>query len=108
MQVRCTEGIASHSGTESCVGIREGIHEALTGEHMGQPLSRVKPSFRVPTHWTLWKATPAGALLRAPARPGAVEDPGACGRSLYGNRESLDLAGGALPVRAGKARSRSR
>jgi hypothetical protein len=30
------------------------------------------------------------------------------GSSLYGNREILGLAGGALPVRAGKARSRSR
>jgi len=89
-------------------GIREGISEALAGEHMGQPLSRVKPSFRVPTHWTLWKATRAGALLRAPVRPGAVVDPGACGRSLHGNRESLDLAGGVVPVRAGKARSQSR
>ena len=73
MQVRRTEGIASHSGTESCVGIREGIGEALTGEPMGQPLSRVKPSFRVPTRWTLWKATRAGALLRAPVRPGEVD-----------------------------------
>jgi hypothetical protein len=108
VQVRCTEGIASHSGTESCVGIREAIHEALTGEHMGQPLSRVKPSSRVPTHWTLWKATRAGALLRAPAGPGAVEEPGACGRSLHGNRESLDLAGRIAPVRTGKARSQSR
>jgi hypothetical protein len=108
VQVRCTEGIASHSGTESCVDMRERIGEALTGEYMGQPLSRVKPSFRVPTHWTLWKATRGGALLRAPARPGAVEDPGACRRSLYGNRESWDLAGGVLPVRAGKARSQSR
>jgi len=73
VQVRRTEGIASHSGTESCVGIREGIGEALTGEPMGQPLSRVKPSFRVPTRWTLWKATRAGALLRAPVRPGEVD-----------------------------------
>jgi hypothetical protein len=30
------------------------------------------------------------------------------GSSLYGNREILGLAGGALPVRAGKVRSRSR
>jgi hypothetical protein len=30
------------------------------------------------------------------------------GRFLYGNREILGLAGDALPVRAGKARSRSR
>ena len=39
MQVRCTEGIANHSGTESCAGTCEGVGEALTGEHMGQELS---------------------------------------------------------------------
>jgi len=103
-----TEGLASHSGTESCAGIREGIGEALTGEHMGQPLSREKRLPWVPTHWFLRKATRTGALLRAPGRPGAVEDPGTCGRSLYGNREVLGLAGGVAPVRAGKARSCSR
>jgi hypothetical protein len=31
-----------------------------------------------------------------------------CGRSLYGNREILGLAGNVLPVRVGKVRSRSR
>ena len=30
MQVRCTEGLASHSDPESCAGIREGVSEALT------------------------------------------------------------------------------
>ena len=55
------------------------------------------------------KATWTGALLRAPAQPGVVEDPGMCGSSLYGNREVSGLACGRMPqVRIGKTRSRSR
>ena len=34
------EGLASHSGPESCAVSREGGSEALTGERAGQPLSR--------------------------------------------------------------------
>ena len=49
-----------------------------------------------------------GRAMRAPERPGVVEDPGMCGRSLRGNREILGLAGEVLPVRIGKARSHSR
>ena len=108
MQVRCTEGLANHSDPESCAGIREGVSEALTGECAGQPLSCERLKSRVPTRFETWKATRTGALSRAPGRPGVVEDPGMRGSSLYGNREILGLAGGALPVRAGKARSRSR
>lgn len=33
------EGVASHSGPESCVRHREVAGEALTGVHTGQPLS---------------------------------------------------------------------
>jgi hypothetical protein len=108
VQVRCTEGLANHSDPESCAGIREGASEALTGERAGQPLSCDRLQSRVPTRFETWKATRTGALLRAPGRPGVVEDPGMRGSSLYGNREILGLAGGRLPVRAGKARSRSR
>ena len=108
MQVRCTEGLANHSGLESCAGIREDVSEALTGERAGQPLSCERLSSRVATRFETWKATRTGALWRAPGRPGVVEDPGMRGSSMYGNREILGLAGGALPVRAGKARSRSR
>ena len=108
MQVCCIEGPANHDGTESCAVIREGLGEASTGEHMGQPLNRVSLSSRVPTRSRSWKATRTGALLQAPGRPGAVEEPGTCGRSLYGNREILGLAGDVVPVRAGKARSHSR
>jgi hypothetical protein len=40
VQVRCDEGIASHIGPESCAAHREVHGEALTGERIGQPLSR--------------------------------------------------------------------
>ena len=108
MQVRCTEGLANHSDPESCAGICEGVSEALTGERAGQPLSCERLSSWVSTRFETWKATRTAALWRAAGRPGVVEDPGMRGRFLYGNREILGLAGGALPVRAGKARSRSR
>ena len=38
----CGEGIASHTGPESCVGSRKAAGEALTGERAGQPLSPEK------------------------------------------------------------------
>ena len=34
------EGLASHTGPESCAVVREGGGEALTGERAGRPLSR--------------------------------------------------------------------
>jgi len=108
VQVCCTEGLANHSGPESCAGIREGVSEALTGECAGQPLSCERLQSRVPARFETWKAIRTGAPWRAPGRSGVVEDPGMRRRSLYGYREILDLAGGALPVRVGKARSRSR
>jgi len=40
VQVLYDEGLATHIDPESCVGIREGVGEALTGERIGQPLSR--------------------------------------------------------------------
>ena len=39
MQVLYGEGLASHTGPESCVAVREDRCEALTGECVGQPLS---------------------------------------------------------------------
>jgi len=41
VQVHYDEGLAIHIGPESCGGIRGGwSSEALTGERIGQPLSR--------------------------------------------------------------------
>ena len=57
MQVSHSEGLANHTGPESCVGIREDAGEALTGERIGQPLSREKSSTRRPTCLITRKAT---------------------------------------------------
>ena len=40
MRVRYVEGVAIHSGPESCAVTREGVSEALTGVRTGQVLSR--------------------------------------------------------------------
>lgn len=39
MKVHYSEGVATHTGPESCAQFREGLGEALTGERIGQPLS---------------------------------------------------------------------
>ena len=49
MKVRYRKGIANHSGPESCGGAREGVGEALTGESVGQPLSREIKQTGAPT-----------------------------------------------------------
>jgi len=40
------EGLATHSGPESCVAVREGSREALTGVRTGRVLSREIPLLR--------------------------------------------------------------
>jgi hypothetical protein len=40
VQVPHSEGVANHTDPESCAVSREGIGEALTGVHIGQPWSR--------------------------------------------------------------------
>jgi RNA-directed DNA polymerase len=41
MQEPYSEGVATHTGPESCGYLREGMPEALTGVHAGRVLSRV-------------------------------------------------------------------
>ena len=111
MKVHYDEGVATHIGPEPCAGVREDVGEASAGERIGQPLSRESvdhPGCRRCSRHR--KAIRSGALTRAPARPGVVEDPGMYGSSLHGNREISGSARAlsASLVRIGKARSRSR
>jgi hypothetical protein len=109
VQVPCDEGVAIRIGPESCAVVREDLGEALTGERIGQPLSRERVLFWVPTPCIWRKATYPGASSRALGRPGVVRDPGMCRRSLRGNREiSRSTVRQPPAVRIGKARSRSR
>jgi hypothetical protein len=45
------EGLASRDDPESCVGVREGVGEALTGAHTGWVLSPEIAKSRVPTQF---------------------------------------------------------
>jgi hypothetical protein len=46
VEVLYSEGIASHTGPEPCVRVREGTGEASAGDRIGQPLSRERTSSR--------------------------------------------------------------
>lgn len=67
------EGVATHTGPESCVGFPRGGGEALTGVHAGRVLSReIILNFRVPTLWDRWKARPDVSPARDTSGPCAV------------------------------------
>ena len=69
------EGLATHTDPESCVGVREGVVEALTGAHAGWVLSREITHSRRRPCGTMGKATPTGAHWRALGGPREVVDP---------------------------------
>ena len=109
MKVSCSEGVANHTGPRVMRRHLRRAGEALTGERIGQPLSRENKIVSGADVFRIMEGNTDGSVMRAPARPGVVEDPGMCGSSLCGNREISGLAGGGTPpVRIGKARSRSR
>ena len=94
MKVSYNEGLANHIGSESCIGVRKGDGEALTGERAGWVLSR---EIHAPPRGGLLRGADAveeggrqnpgrrsGETLRDPARS---ETPRMYGRTLPGNRE---------------------
>ena len=62
------EGLASHTGPESCAGRREAAGEALTGVHVSQVFSCEINAPGVPNLWTWAKATSTAALLASRGR----------------------------------------
>jgi hypothetical protein len=55
MKVSYSEGLATHADSESCIAVRKGGDEALTGERAGQVWSReIEPPSR--KRWPLWGA----------------------------------------------------
>jgi hypothetical protein len=76
VQVHCTEGIANHSGPESCAVARKGGGEALTGARAGRAIEPRNVYFGVPTLSEWRKATSAAALSRGAVGPRVVKEPG--------------------------------
>ena len=103
------EGLARHTGPESCAGLRKVSGEALTGVHADQPLSCEINRSGVPTLLIEAEGNTDHGVLREP-----WEDPAQSktlcmrGNSLYGNREipSVPIKDG-LVGRSEKAASRT-
>jgi hypothetical protein len=81
------EGLARHAGPKSCVGVREGEGEALTGVHTGPVLSREIV------------APPQGGLLRV---ADAFEDSGRPHRKRRQGKALTDPARSPDPVHVWK------
>ena len=104
MKESYVEGLASHDGPESCVGIREGVGEALTGVQAGRVSSREK--FIVRGADAVEKSGRQHGVVCYGERhlgPAWSETPRTSGCHLHGNREISWLAAGSLAVRIGKA-----
>ena len=110
VKVHCTEGIASHSGPESCAVVREGGGEALTGVRIGQPLSRETMNIPERRRFCTCGRQQSGVRYASAQTPGVVVDPGMYGNPPRGSREISNLAWRQRchQVRIGKVRSRSR
>jgi hypothetical protein len=94
MGISYSEGLANHAGPESCVGVRKGAGEALTGVRAGWVLSR---EIHAPPRGGLLRGADAvehggrrdlqrrcGETLQDPARS---ETPGMYASTSRGNRE---------------------
>ena len=64
MRTLYIEGVATHDGPESCVGVCEGVGEALTGVRAGQLLSREINGFGVPTLLSRTEGHIPGGVMR--------------------------------------------
>ena len=66
------EGVATHDGLESCVGVCEGGGEALTGVRAGRAIEPRNREFGAPTLFLKRKAISLVALSRGAGGPRAV------------------------------------
>ena len=68
------EGVAIHDGPESCAAVRKARGEALTGVHVGRPLSREISAWERRRGYVTRKAIWNGVLSRVPFQLPAVGD----------------------------------
>ncbi len=95
MKVSYVEGVATHNGLDSCVGVREDEGEALTGARAGRVLSR--EIYALPRKRQVLRdadAVEVGGRQHRVHRPRKVylgparsETPSRHGSTLFGNRE---------------------
>ena len=105
MKESYVEGLAAHGGPESCVVVRKGRGEALTGVRAGRVLSRERNSLRgadaVGEGGRPHSTYRYREMHRGPARS---ETPSMCGNTSRENREVLRSAtADGVGVRIGKS-----
>ena len=82
------EGVAHHTGPESCAVDRKVKGEALTGVRAGQPLSGEIILSGTPTLLTEAEGHTENGVMREPfSGPAPSETLSTCGNSMHGNRE---------------------
>ena len=97
------EGLANHSGPESCGCARESRPEALTGEHAGCVIEpRNQQSLDADPVNQVGKATRKDAPRQVPLRSDSVEERSMYGRSMCENREDSSVAPARKSGRGGK------
>ena len=89
MRVLYIEGVAIHGGPESCVGVREGVGEALTGVGVGGAIEPRNQSVRGADAVQLGgRRDRRSRYCEWPADPARSENPGMRGISMRENREA--------------------
>jgi len=81
MRTLYVEGVATHDGPESCVGVCKGVGEALTGVRAGSVLSREINEFGVPTLSYGAEGHIVGGASASSQRTLRGQRPGACTES---------------------------
>lgn len=87
MKESYVEGLAAHSGPESCVVVRKGRGEALTGVRAGRVLSRERFLRGADAVKECGRQHPTCRYREARRAPARSETPGMCGNTLRENRE---------------------
>src|SRR5579859_2517407 len=108
MRTLYIEGVAIHGGPESCVGVREGVGEALTGVDAGWAIEpRNSNRSGVPTLSNCAEGHIAGGVMREPlADPARSRN--LCTHRVFmrENREILCLPAVVMAGRAARGRLR--
>src|SRR6266542_1500425 len=81
------EGLATHTGPESCGAAREGGDEALTGERAGRVFSRVTQLWDADAVRRGGRQHPGRRYRKVPGSPARSGSPRTYGNASRGNRE---------------------
>ena len=116
MKVSYSEGVATHTGSESCIFVRKDASEALTGVRVGKVWSReIEPPSR--KRWPLWGADavePSGRQnwgrrkRETPLDPARSKTLSMHASILHGSREIPSLSVEGITDRIGKSKDTPR